>query len=154
MYKALRARKGKDEGFSLIELMIVVLIIAILIAIAIPTFLGARTKSQDRAAQVDLRQALLTAKGFYTDTESYDATAAELMALEPTITFDALASAAVDTFDVYFDGSTSDVVFAKQSKSGAWFCIAEDIPTGTDFGKADDATAAAALTATTCTGGW
>jgi type IV pilus assembly protein PilA len=47
--------------------MVVVLIIAILIAIAIPTFLGARTRAQDRAAQTSLRNALVAAKSIYTD---------------------------------------------------------------------------------------
>ena len=49
--------RDDDEGFTLIELMVVVLIIAILIAIAIPTFLGARQRAQDRATQADLRNA-------------------------------------------------------------------------------------------------
>ena len=61
MLQTLRRRlQGEREGgFTLIELMVVVLIIAILIAIAIPTFLGARTRAQDRAAQASLRNALV-----------------------------------------------------------------------------------------------
>jgi type IV pilus assembly protein PilA len=61
-----RLQGEREGGFTLIELMVVVLIIAILIAIAIPTFLGARTRAQDRAAQSNLRNALTAEKSFYT----------------------------------------------------------------------------------------
>ncbi len=64
-------RRDGEEGFTLIELMVVVLIIAILLAIAIPTFLGARKRAQDRAAQSSLRNALTAAKTIYTDNSSY-----------------------------------------------------------------------------------
>ncbi len=63
--------KGRDEGFTLIELMVVVLIIAILISIAIPTFLGARRRAQNRAAQSNLRNALTAEKTYYVDTQQY-----------------------------------------------------------------------------------
>lgn len=136
MFKLIRSRLAgdKDRGFTLIELMIVVLIIAILIAIAIPTFLGARTKSQERAAQVVLRQGLLTAKSFYTDTQSYAATAAQLAALEPTISFDATIANASATV-VGFTGTATTVVMEKQAVSGNWFCIADSTATGTTYGS-------------------
>ncbi|MCL4448231.1 MAG: prepilin-type N-terminal cleavage/methylation domain-containing protein [Actinobacteria bacterium] len=61
-----------EEGFTLIELMVVLLIMAILIAIAIPTFLGVRGSAQNRAAQSDLTNGLTTAKLVYEISQSYN----------------------------------------------------------------------------------
>ena len=75
--------------------MVVVLIIGILIAIALPTFLGARTRAQNRAAQSDLRNALVAAKTIYTDNSSYalaiETAATGLPSVEPSLKYVAAA---------------------------------------------------------------
>jgi len=85
-----RLQGEREGGFTLIELMVVVLIIAILIAIAIPTFLGARTRAQNRAVQANLRNALTVEKSYYTDAQLYssDVTATGPLKLgEPVLTY-------------------------------------------------------------------
>jgi type IV pilus assembly protein PilA len=82
-----------EEGFTLIELMVVVLIIAVLLAVAAPTFLGARQKAQDRAAQANLRTGLTAIKTAYVDGQSYLSAASQLASLEPSLRFATVAGA-------------------------------------------------------------
>jgi len=51
-----------DEGFSMVELMVALLVLSILLAIAIPTFLGTTATADDRSAQANLSTALTDAK--------------------------------------------------------------------------------------------
>lgn len=78
----------EDEGFTLIELMVVVLIIAILLAIAIPTFLGAKNTANARAAQSDLRNALTAEQTYWTNNQSFSG---NLSSIEPSLTWSSTA---------------------------------------------------------------
>jgi type II secretion system protein G len=48
--------RRRERGFTLVEIMIVVLIIGILLAIAVPSFMNARERSRANACRANLRQ--------------------------------------------------------------------------------------------------
>jgi prepilin-type N-terminal cleavage/methylation domain-containing protein len=61
----------KDEGFTLIEVMMVVAIIAILAAIAIPQLSVYRTRSYNTSAVSDLKNAAIAQEAYYVDNRQY-----------------------------------------------------------------------------------
>jgi len=68
-----RMKKVGHRGFTLVELMIVVAIIGILAAIAIPQFSAYRTKAFNTAADSDLRNARTSLEAYYADNQGYPA---------------------------------------------------------------------------------
>src|ERR1700686_3248298 len=82
-------RVANEAGFTLIELMVVLLILAILLAIAIPTFLGVTKSANDRASQSNLNTAVVNAKAAYqTNSQTYTGVnPTTLSSAEPSLTF-------------------------------------------------------------------
>ncbi len=63
--------KMSTAGFTLIELLIVVAIIGILAAIAIPQFSVYRAKAYNSAATSDLKNAKTSLESYYTENQKY-----------------------------------------------------------------------------------
>jgi type IV pilus assembly protein PilA len=156
-----------SRGFTLVELLVVVMIIAVLLGIAIPTFLGARTRAQQRAAQASIRTALTASHTLFADRQNFDAAdAAGIHAIEPNLTLHDTGLStgpndiSVDRVDANGDSFTDEIVLAALARNGVCFVLMDasvdppgalgagmhfgsDTPANCDSGSFDHATAPA-----------
>lgn len=74
----------KEQGFTLIEILVVVAIIGVLAAIAIPQFQQYKSLGFDRRAQIDLRNTAIAEEAYFIENDAYlDCTEADCPNLLP-----------------------------------------------------------------------
>jgi prepilin-type N-terminal cleavage/methylation domain-containing protein len=71
MRELVKAHKKNQKGFTLVELMIVVAIIGILAAIAIPQFSKYRARAQNSAALADVTNLRTDMEGYFAEWQGY-----------------------------------------------------------------------------------
>jgi type IV pilus assembly protein PilA len=144
----------REGGFTLVELAIVVLIVAVLLAIAMASFPATRARAQDRDAQATLRNALSAEKAHFADHETYTQVRAELLAIEPALVFDAAADQAPTAGSVAYAASGSTVTLATRSATGTCFYLRDSANGGTTYLKNTDCDQPSAPTGVFTETGW
>jgi type II secretion system protein G len=65
----------KEKGFTLVELMVVIIILAVLTGIAIPSYMALRNRARTAAAQSEMKNIATALEVYMADRESYPAVA-------------------------------------------------------------------------------
>lgn len=135
-------RARREGGFTVLELMIIVMIIGILVATAMPAFARARERAQDRAAQSALVDAAKAVLIIGLDSGAFPSTAtllAELPAIEPAYTWldHTVASTAPDAVSIDQDAGGAEVEMAALSESGTCFYLRAVLNGATEYHQSD-----------------
>lgn len=165
----------EEAGFTLIELMVVLLIMGILLAIAIPTFLSVTGSAKKTAAQSNLTDAVTSAQSIYTNTQSFPVTstgtvtqtalATAMHKTQTTITFITgsipAATAGKNVISVYESSPQIVIMAALDGKTVCW-AVAVNASSSSDqsmnpgdnyFGEAKPTSGCSAKSFTTLGGG-
>lgn len=127
--------RPKDRGFTLIEILVVIVIIAILLAVALPAFLGDDSKAQDVAVRSYLTTSMHIGKlSWQSGQHAYPAEDALTQALahsEPELTYGTEVSGTDDKTIQVIRISADRAAYAAVSASGDVFCL-ESVERGSD----------------------
>jgi type IV pilus assembly protein PilA len=113
-----------EKGFTIVELLSVLAIMAILAAIAVPTFAGSKRNGQDALAQTSLRTGLSAQRTYYVDYQEYTTDQGVLRQIESQLKFNTTDAREQGVMAAVGGNPANQVVvLVSTSESGSQFCL-------------------------------
>ena len=125
-----KARPGDEAGYSLIELMVVLLIIGTLLSIAIPTYFNAKSGAEDRTVQFNIQSALTSEIIYYHNTGQFCLTGCSSFSNLGV----PLSSAVNGSFPSGPSSATVYVEGQNPPSNSTYLCLLGESGTGNQFG--------------------
>jgi type IV pilus assembly protein PilA len=155
MFRKLREKRADgDRGFTMIELLVVVVIIGVLVAIAIPLYMNYRKGAENKSAASDTRGAIAAVEQFYTENGNvYPDTQIGSASTNMTLTAAAVTSPVTQTVTVSpsntisYKNSGTSYVLCGMNANGGGVVYGYNSANGGSVKKSTSTTLAACITA-------